>query len=103
LIPYDFNPAVRQPQYNRADAHRMSFAMNDFTRITQNPAVMGGKPCIRGLRVTVGMIVGQIGAGRSIDQLLADYPYLRREDVLEALRYAAWRAQEREIDLAAAE
>jgi uncharacterized protein (DUF433 family) len=81
----------------------MSFAMNDFTRITQNPAVMGGKPCIRGLRVTVGMIVGQIGAGRSIDQLLADYPYLQREDVLDALRYAAWRAQEREIDLAAAE
>ena len=77
--------------------------MNDFTRITQNPAVMGGKPCIRGLRVTVGMIVGQIGAGRSIDQLLADYPYLQREDVLEALRYAAWRAQEREIDLAAAD
>ena len=77
--------------------------MNDFTRITQNPAVMGGKPCIRGLRVTVGMIVGQIGAGRSIEQLLADYPYLQREDVLEALRYAAWRAQEREIDLAAAE
>jgi uncharacterized protein (DUF433 family) len=49
------------------------------------------------------MIVGQIGAGRSIDQLLADYPYLLREDVLEALRYAAWRAQEREIDLTAAE
>jgi uncharacterized protein (DUF433 family) len=81
----------------------MSFAMNDFTRITQNPAVMGGKPCIRGLRVTVGMIVGQIGGGRSIDQLLADYPYLQREDVLDALRYAAWRAQEREIDLSAYE
>jgi uncharacterized protein (DUF433 family) len=81
----------------------MSFAMNDFTRITQNPAVMGGKPCIRGVRVTVGMIVGQIGAGWSIEQLLADYPYLLREDVLEALRYAAWRAQEREIDLTAAE
>jgi uncharacterized protein (DUF433 family) len=77
--------------------------MSDFTRVTQNPAVMSGKPCIRGLRVTVGMIVGQIGAGRSIDQVLADYPYLQREDVLEALRYAAWRAQEREIDLAAAE
>jgi uncharacterized protein (DUF433 family) len=80
----------------------MSFAMNDFTRITQNPAVMGGKPCIRGLRVTVGMIVGQIGAGRSIDQL-TDNPYLQREDVLEALRYAAWRAHEREIDLSAYE
>jgi len=77
--------------------------MTDFERITQNPAVMGGKPCIRGSRVTVGMIVGQIAAGRSIDELLADYPYLQREDVLEALRYAAWRAQEREVDLTAAE
>ncbi len=76
--------------------------MSNFARITQNPAVMGGKPCIRGMRVTVGMIVGQIGAGVTIDQLLADYPYLEREDVLEALRYAAWRAQEREIDLASA-
>jgi uncharacterized protein (DUF433 family) len=74
--------------------------MNHFTRITQNPAVMGGKPCIRGLRVTVGMIVGQIGAGRTVDELRADYPYLKREDIPEALRYAAWRAQEREIDLA---
>ena len=51
------------------------------------------------MRVTVGMIVGQIGAGQTIDQLLIDYPYLEREDVLEALRYAAWRAQEREIAL----
>jgi len=76
--------------------------MGNFTRITQNPAVMGGKPCIRGLRVTVGMIVGQIGAGRTVDELLADYPYLEREDILEALRYAAWRAQEREIDLTGA-
>jgi uncharacterized protein (DUF433 family) len=76
--------------------------MSDFTRITQNPAVMGGKPCIRGLRVTVGVIVGQIGAGRTVEQVLADYPYLEREDVLEALRYAAWRAQEREVDLTSA-
>jgi uncharacterized protein (DUF433 family) len=74
--------------------------MTDFPRIAQNSKVMGGKPCIRGLRVTVGMIVGQIGAGRSIDELLVDYPYLQREDILEALRFAAWRAQEREIDLA---
>ena len=73
--------------------------MNNFERITQNPDVMGGKPCIRGMRVTVGTIVGQIGAGRSIDDLLTDYPYLQREDILEALRYAAWRAEEREIDL----
>ncbi len=73
--------------------------MASFTRITQNPDVMGGRPCIRGLRVTVGTIVGQIGAGRTIDEVLADYPYLQREDVLEALRYAAWRAEEREIEL----
>ena len=74
--------------------------MTAFPRITQDPAVMGGKPCIRDLRVTVGMIVGQIGAGRTIDDLLSDYPYLEREDILEALRFAAWRSQEREIDLA---
>ncbi|CEG10448.1 hypothetical protein BN961_03888 [Afipia felis] len=73
--------------------------MTDFARISQDPAVMGGKPCIRGQRVTVGMIVGQIGGGRTIEALLADYPYLEREDVLEALRYAAWRAEEREVDL----
>jgi uncharacterized protein (DUF433 family) len=73
--------------------------MSNFPRITHNPAVMGGKPSIRGQRVTVGMIVGQIGAGLTIDELLADYPYLEREDILEALRYAAWRAQEREVDL----
>ena len=62
--------------------------MSTFERITQNPAKMGGKACIRNLRVTVGMIVGQIGAGRSIEELLADYPYLEREDILQALRYA---------------
>ena len=60
----------------------------NFDRITQNPAVMGGKPCIRGMRVTVGMIVGQIGAGLSVEELLEDYPYLEREDVMQALRYA---------------
>jgi uncharacterized protein (DUF433 family) len=77
--------------------------MSDFRRITQNPEVMGGKPCIRGMRVTVGMIVGQIGAGREIEDLLADYPYLERDDILEALRYAAWRTQEREIALTSSE
>ena len=76
--------------------------MNPLDRITQDPQVMGGKPCIRGIRVTVGMLVGQIGAGRSIEELLTDYPYLEREDILQALRYAAWRMEEREIDLASA-
>ncbi|MGH8162511.1 MAG: DUF433 domain-containing protein [Gammaproteobacteria bacterium] len=74
--------------------------MTAFHRIVQDPAIMGGKPCIRGRRVTVGMIVGQIGAGRSIEELLEDYPYLDRDDILEALRFAAWRVQEREVDLA---
>jgi len=74
--------------------------MISLDRITQNPRVMGGKPCIRGRRVTVGMIVGQIGAGRTIDELLVDYPYLEREDILQALRYAAWRAEDREIQFA---
>jgi uncharacterized protein (DUF433 family) len=71
-------------------------------RITQRPDVMGGKACIRGMRVTVGMIVGQIGAGHGIDDVLAGFPYLEREDILQALRYAAWLAEEREVVLARA-
>jgi uncharacterized protein (DUF433 family) len=50
---------------------------------------MGGKVCIRGMRVTVGMVVGQIGAGRSVEDILTDYPYLERDDILQAARYAA--------------
>ena len=73
--------------------------MDTLDRITRNPETMGGKACIRGMRVTVGMIVAQIGAGRTLEELLADYPYLEREDLLQALRYAAWRAEEREIVL----
>ena len=73
--------------------------MEQLNRVTQNPTVMGGKTCIRGMRVTVGMLVGQIGAGHSIDEILADYPYLEREDILQALRYAAWRTEEREVVL----
>ena len=76
--------------------------MERLDRITQDPAVMGGKPCIRGMRVTVGMIVGQIAAGRGQEQLLGDYPYLQQEDIVQALRYAAWRAAEREVLLTAA-
>ncbi|MFE0754979.1 DUF433 domain-containing protein [Inquilinus sp. NPDC058860] len=63
--------------------------MEPLDRITQQPEVMRGKACIRGMRVTVGMIVGQIVAGHSIDEILADYPYLDREDVMQALLYAA--------------
>ena len=74
--------------------------MNMLDRITLNPAQMGGRACIRNQRVTVSMIVGQIGAGQTIEGLLRDYPYLEREDVMQALLYAAWRAEEREIKLA---
>ncbi|MFZ2225708.1 MAG: DUF433 domain-containing protein [Candidatus Deferrimicrobium sp.] len=77
-------------------------SMGQLDRITRQPDVMGGKACIRGMRVTVGMVVGQIGAGHSVDEVLADYPYLEREDIMQALRYAAWRAEEREVMLSSA-
>jgi uncharacterized protein (DUF433 family) len=76
--------------------------MEPLNRITQQPDVMGGKACIRGMRVTVGMVVGQIGAGHSVDEVLADYPYLERDDIMQALRYAAWRSEEREVILVSA-
>jgi len=75
-------------------------SMEQLDRITQQPDGMGGKACIRGMRVTVGMIVGQIAAGHSVDEILAGYPYLEREDIMQALRYAAWRSEEREVVLA---
>ena len=76
--------------------------MDSLDRITQQPDVMGGKACIRGMRVTVGMVVGQIGVGQSVEEVLSVYPYLERDDILQALRYAAWRAEEREVTLATA-
>ena len=75
--------------------------MGQLDRITQQADVMGGKACVRGMRVTVAMIVGQVGAGHSVEDILADYPYLEREDIMQALRYAAWRAEEREVMLGA--
>ncbi|MGF1612462.1 MAG: DUF433 domain-containing protein [Gammaproteobacteria bacterium] len=63
--------------------------MGQLDRITQQPEVMGGKACIRGMRITVGMIVGQIAARHTVDEVLADDPYLEREDIRQALRYAA--------------
>ena len=73
--------------------------MTDFPRITRNPAVMGGKACIRGMRVTVGMILGNLAEGETIEDLLRLYPYLEREDILEAIRYGAWLASVREVEL----
>jgi len=76
--------------------------MAQFDRITFDPAVMGGKACIRGQRVTVGMVLGLLAVGRSRDEILAAYPYLQPEDIDQCLSYAAWRMEERDVPLAAA-
>ena len=76
--------------------------MKHLKRITLDPQVMGGKACIRGMRVTVGMILGLLAAGRSRQEILVAYPYLEPEDIDEALAYAAWRVEEREVPLAVA-
>ena len=76
--------------------------MKELTRITFDPDVMGGKPCIRGMRVTVGAIVGLVASGYSRAKILKAYPYLEEEDIAEALAYAAWRAQEVELPLVTA-
>ncbi|MBD2770891.1 DUF433 domain-containing protein [Iningainema tapete] len=73
--------------------------MKKLTRITLNPEIMGGKPCIRGMRVTVGTIVGLMASGHSISEILKAYPYLEEADIYEALAYAAWRAEEIEVPL----
>jgi uncharacterized protein (DUF433 family) len=73
--------------------------MRHLDRITSDPAFMGGTPCVRGLRVTVGTIVRLVAAGRTTDEILAAYPYLAAEDIRQALEYAAWRAEERDIAL----
>jgi uncharacterized protein (DUF433 family) len=79
---------------------RYDCSVQELRRITVDPAIMGGKPCIRGMRVTVGMIVEAIAAGRSVSDMLADFPYLEEEDIREALTYAARLAQGREVQLA---
>jgi uncharacterized protein (DUF433 family) len=73
--------------------------MEQLSRITLNPEVMGGKPCIRGMRVTVGTVVGLMAAGHSAEDILKLYPYLEAEDLPAALAYAAWRAEEVELPL----
>lgn len=75
--------------------------MRQLTRITFDPNVMGGKPCIRGMRVTVGTIVGLVAAGHATGDIIKAYPYLEEADIREALTYAAWRVEEVELPLAA--
>lgn len=73
--------------------------MQSLDRITHDPAIMGGKPCIRGMRVTVGAIVGLLAAGRTQEEVLRAYPYLEPADIQAALAYAAWRSEEIDIPL----
>lgn len=77
----------------------MLFGIELLKRITHDPAVMGGRPCIRGMRVTVGTIVGLLASGHSVDEVLRSYPYIEKDDVQAALSYAAWRAEEVELPL----
>ncbi|MDR0352531.1 MAG: DUF433 domain-containing protein [Opitutaceae bacterium] len=74
----------------------------DFERITRDPRIMGGKPCIRGTRVTVGTILGLLSSGASIEAVLRDYSYLTEADIRAALGYAAWLAEETESELLSA-
>jgi uncharacterized protein (DUF433 family) len=73
--------------------------MTQLDRISHNPAIMGGKPIIRGMRVTVSTVVGLVAAGKTNAEILAAYPYLEEEDIRQALAYAAWRSGEVEVNL----
>ena len=74
--------------------------MKNLDRITLNPNVMGGKPCIKGLRMTVGTVIGLLASGLNAEEILKMYPYLQQEDITAALSYAAWRSEEIEVPLA---
>ncbi len=76
--------------------------MKRFSRITLDPKVMGGKPCIRQMRVTVGMILGLLASGKSFEEIILAYPYIEREDIQESLSFAAWRLMEYEVELSIA-
>lgn len=74
--------------------------MVDLDRITFDPSVMGGRACIRGMRVTASMVVGLVAEGRSTEEILEAYPYLKEDDIRQALAYSAWRAAEIDIPIA---
>ncbi len=78
------------PMTGHRSKRSVKSALNDFPRISRTPGVMGGKPCVKGSRMTVGMIVAQIGDGATIEELMDDFPELKREDIMEAIRYAGW-------------
>lgn len=98
-------PELRPPLCRAGcqDGLGASLAYSDhmaYERITIDPNRMSGLPCIRDTRMTVSAVLGQLAAGRSIEEVLADYPYLERADILAALEYAAAAVQERELPLA---
>ncbi|OHB62904.1 MAG: hypothetical protein A2Y77_10340 [Planctomycetes bacterium RBG_13_62_9] len=68
--------------------------MLGFDRITFDPNVMGGRACIRGMRVTVSLVVNLVANGMTVDEIIKDYPYLEPEDIHQALQYAAWLTEE---------
>ena len=76
--------------------------MKGLERITLDPAVMGGKPCIKGLRLTVGTVIGLLASGLNEEEILEMYPYLHHQDIMESLAYAAWRSEEIEVPLVSA-
>jgi uncharacterized protein (DUF433 family) len=108
LPPGHGQPGVKRPGRNTPERNpgffyirpRYDDDVQRFDRITMDPEVMGGKPCIRGMRVTVGMILEAMAAGRTVQELLADFPYIEEPDIREALAFAARLAQGREIQLA---
>lgn len=75
--------------------------MDTLERITLDPSVMGGRPCIRGTRVTVGTIIGLFASGHEQQEILELYPYITSQDIAQALSYAAWRLEEHEVDVVA--
>jgi uncharacterized protein (DUF433 family) len=76
--------------------------MRQFPRITVDAQVMGGKPCVRGMRVTVGMVIGLLASGKSHSEVLSLYPYLEAEDITACLAFAAWRVEEVDVSLSRA-
>ncbi len=100
FLGYLFNIEGRSKRSGDRQSDLRKTVMPNLNRITFNPEVMGGKPCIRGIRITVGTLVGLIASGMTVEEILADYPYLEHEDIMQALAYAAWRAEERELNIA---
>jgi len=76
--------------------------MKPFERVSHDINIMGGKACIKGTRVTVSMIIAQLGEGQTADGLVREYPYLSHEDITEALRYAAWLTSANEMEILSA-